>query len=149
MIKELSLCAEIEKTVGQIYLALAEQASDENELKRIWEEMAEDEMEHARLLQFAQRFDAEKTFDGFNLDMTQLGQLLVQVRETYDLVMLRVWDDDQAVSMMLKLEEDFQQVHIRLAANLKDASMQKMFEKLGKGDDLHVQKLRACRQKSP
>lgn len=147
MVKELAICAEIETVVSQIYKALADQLPEEGELREIWKEMADDELEHARLLQFAQRLDPKNTFDGFNLDATQLGQLLVQVKEIYDLALINVWDEKESVRMMLELEEEFRQVHIRFAANLKDASMQKMFEKLGKADELHVERLRSYQQR--
>jgi len=142
MIKQLEICAEIEETVSRVYFCLAEQLPPGSELRLIWEEMARDEQEHARLLQFAQRFDPDKTYAGYHIAEDEACRLLVGVQETFDLVRMKTLSEREAVMALLKLEEDFMRVHLRLAVECLDPTMQETFNRLGKADETHVARLK-------
>jgi len=147
MIKELAVCAEIEEAVSEIYSCLAEQLPAGDELRLIWEEMSRDELDHARLLHFAQKLDPGEVYAGYHLEEEEGRRLLVEVRHILEMVRMQTMSPDESVLAMLKLEEEFMNVHARYAIKCREASLQETFNHLGKADEAHVARLKEYAQR--
>lgn len=139
----LNLCTEIEKTAGQIYQALAVRPTFRRELRETLEEMARDEEDHVRIIQFAKRLDPDQAIQSMHLGREQAKQLLAEAQELLASVRTTRWPEDYAVRTMLAMEDRLRQVHVSCSTQFADASMQAMFAKLGKADEQHVSALRA------
>ncbi|WP_432820988.1 hypothetical protein [Trichloromonas sp.] len=148
MLRFLSICAEIEDVVGDIYRVLAERVECDEPLKALWAQMARDEEAHAMQLRFAMRLPASQTFKPKTLPLAQAEQLLKSAHGILAGARTSPLNERLALRLSRKLEEDFVAIHIGAAMAFRDDSMRQMLNCLGSADREHIEKLRKiCRER--
>jgi rubrerythrin len=149
MLKFLNTCAEIEETVGAIYRLLADALPEGHELRRIWLEMADDEVDHARQIRFAARLPAREVFQGVNIPLARIEELL-QTARAWQRKLTGVRPSiSEALALALQLETDFSLVHVELAVEFQEESMRRLFQALANDDGRHAGQLRQYLAKLP
>jgi len=73
--------------------------------------------------------------------LAKVQHLLEQARHILSRPEITRVDDQQAVSLGLKLEKDFCQAHIGCSFEFSDPGMKKMFAAMAQADETHVQRL--------
>jgi len=141
MLEVLNLCIQVEETIGRVYRWLAANAEDNPELRRIWAKMAMDEDGHADNLRFARRMNPLEHIAKTRIDRADVKLLLDKATRFHQLVQDGGWTEDAALKMACELEQNFQQVHIQMAAEFTNGQMREMFNNLGKGDREHLAEL--------
>jgi rubrerythrin len=142
MLRFLSVCAEIEDVVGNIYKVLAERVECDATLRELWTQMARDEEAHAMQIRFALRLPSSHAFKSQTLPLVQAEQLLRSARGILAGARTSPVNERLALRLSLKLEEDFIAIHISSAMAFRDDSLRQMLNCLGSADRNHVEKLR-------
>ena len=134
----LQKCARIEELVGDVYRLLAAAESLPAELRGILRKLAADEDEHVQKIRLALRLQREEILTGVNLPEQRVEALLAQVRAMHDDLRRRAIDEEEALHLAARLEQDFSQVHIEAVAEFADPGTRAMFRALAVDDDEHT-----------
>ncbi len=149
MTKLLKTCAQIEDTVGKVYLAFLGIPGVGSELQEIWSAMARDEEDHARQIRFSLRLPQESVFtDAPQIDEDQAEALLRRVEQVHELAGRGACSVQEAIRLTMELEQEFCKVHIAYALQFKDGSMREMFSALAASDSEHTEKFKVFLQKA-
>ena len=144
MRKFLKTCAEIEKTIAEIYRCFAEKVFCDEELKEIWRTMAQEEDQHALEIGFASRLPQEGMFK-LQKDQATVDQLLDTARQILWKAKSTDLSRDAAVNYTLQLEQKFLEVHIASAVEFEQESMRKMFQSIVQSEEVHCQAIKDYR----
>ena len=145
MRKFLKTCAEIEKTVAEIYRCFADRVSCDEELKDIWRSMAQEEDQHALEIGFASRLPQEGMFKLQKQDQGTVDRLLETARQILWTAKTTDLSPDAAVNYTLQLEQEFLEVHIVSAVEFEQDSMRKMFQSIVQSEEVHCQAIKDYR----
>ena len=136
-------CADIEVIAAQIYRELSRHSADNPRLYEIMERMALDEEDHALQLRLALRVATDERFSGVNEKVgdpfvlrIRANQLLLQAREL-------VAVEEDILRIAIELEMEFLKIHAGYSLLFKEPVIKKLFTVLARGDELHVDSLKA------
>lgn len=139
----LQTCIDIEERVGEIYQQLVNHPDANEELREIWQEMADDEMRHAhRIRQVSDRFEIAGVMacglsaEGVQALMDRAGELLLDAQEGSLSL-------DEAIYASVELEDAFLQTHLGFAKSGNQPDLQTMFKALAEADREHTVRLKA------
>ena len=141
MRKFLDTCIDIEETIAAIYRQFAETVSCDEALKKIWEEMANEEDQHASVIRLAGRLPRKDTFLAQKMTQDRVEQLLYRLKVVLERAKVAPLTVESALRVSMKLEGEFTEVHAASAAEFIDIKMKEMFQKLASGDKEHKQAL--------
>ena len=136
-------CIDIEERVGEIYQQFGKLPDADDELREIWQEMADDELRHAhriRLtvdrLEMAGVADPGVSGDEILRLLDRAGEILLNAQEGK----LSVED---AIYASVELEDEFMQAHLRFAEVSDQPDLQMMFKSLAEADREHTARLKS------
>lgn len=139
----LQTCVDVEERVGEIYQQLVKHPYANDELREIWQEMADDEMRHAqRVRSVAERFEvAGVLYCDLSLEVVQglferAGELLLAACE-------KRLSLEEAISASVELEDTFLKVHLGYAKSANHPDLQTMFKALAEEDRQHTLRLKS------
>jgi len=139
----LQTCVDIEERVGEIYQQLVKHPDANDELREIWQEMADDEMRHAhriRLvsdrLEMAGVKDCGITEQEVRELLDRAGEILLDAQEGSLSL-------DEAVYASVELEDSFIKAHLTFAESGGQPDLQTMFKSLAEADREHTQRLKS------
>ena len=139
----LQTCIDIEERVGEIYQQLVNHPNANDELREIWQEMADDEMRHAhRVRLVSDRFEmAGVLVCGLNLEGVQelfdrAGEILLDAQEGSLSI-------DEAIYASVELEDAFLKAHLGFAESGNQPDLQTMFKALAEADREHTVRLKS------
>ncbi|PLX97882.1 MAG: hypothetical protein C0623_14265 [Desulfuromonas sp.] len=138
----LRICQEIEQTVADIYRHWETVFSDQESLSRLWGQMADDELDHVRQIQLAQRVANEQVFGEQKISINLLEEALAKAKQLLKEVRERDVSAEKALKTAIKIEEYFSKAHLSNALEVTDKSLMTMFNSLARADDQHVESLR-------
>ena len=126
----LQTCIDVEERVGEIYQQLVNHTDANQELREIWQEMADDEMRHAqRIREVNDRLESAGVMpcglsaEGVQELMDRAGELLLDAQE--DNLSLQ-----EAIYASVELEDTFLQTHLGFAESGNQPDLQMMFKAL-------------------
>ena len=139
----LQTCIDVEERVGEIYQQLVKHPDANEELREIWQEMADDEMRHAHRIRLTvDRLEIAgiKEF-GINVDEVQAlldraGEILLDVQEG-------ALSLDEAIYASVELEDEFMKAHLTFADSGGQPDLQTLFKTLAEADREHTARLKA------
>lgn len=139
----LQTCVDVEERVGEIYQQLVNHPDANDELREIWQEMADDEMRHAhriRLVSDRLEMAGVKECGVTEQEVRELldraGDILLDVQEgTLSL--------DEAIYASVELEDAFLKAHLVFAESGSQPDLQTMFKALAEADREHTQRLKS------
>ncbi|MCK4535563.1 MAG: hypothetical protein KAT93_01035 [Desulfuromonadales bacterium] len=138
----LEICVDIERRVGAIYRELVRHPEANNELREIWQEMAEDEARHAERIQLvADRLDVAGMTD-VGLTAEQAQALLDRAAEIYDDVVEGRLSISDAVYASVELEDEFMKAHLNYSDTGGQPDLQTLFKFLAEEDRQHTVRLK-------
>ena len=137
----LRVCEDIEQVVSQIYRYWQQVFVNDASLSALWAKLADDELDHVRQVQLAQRVANDQVIDGGNISLESLEKALDRARQLLKDVKERDISSVTALRAAIKIEEEFSKAHLLNAANVTDESMAKMFKSLARADELHIKTL--------
>ena len=136
-------CIDVEERVGEIYQQLTHHPDANEELREIWQDMADDEMRHAhRIRTTVERLELAGVTDlGIDDNVVQVlldraGEILLDVQEGSLSL-------DEAVYASVELEDEFLKAHLGLADSGGQPDLQTMFKTLAEADREHTQRLKS------
>lgn len=139
----LQTCIDIEERVGEIYQQLTAHPDANDELREIWQEMADDEARHAqRIRSVSERFDSTGVMkcslsrEGVQELLDRAGELLLDAQEG-NLSL------DEAIYASVELEDEFLKAHLGFAASGNQPDLQTMFKSLAEADREHTARLKS------
>jgi rubrerythrin len=139
----LQTCIDIEERVGEIYQQLVNHPDANDELREIWQEMADDEMRHAhRIRLVSDRFEiAGVLVCGLSLEGVQelfdrAGEILLDAQEGSLSI-------DEAIYASVELEDAFLKAHLGFAESGNQPDLQTMFKGLAEADREHTVRLKS------
>ncbi len=139
----LQTCIDVEERVGEIYQQLVNHPDANDELREIWQEMADDEMRHAhRIRLVSDRFEIAGVLEcGLNLEGVQelfdrAGEILLDVQEGSLSL-------DEAIYASVELEDAFLKAHLGFAESGNQPDLQTMFKALAEADREHTVRLKS------
>ena len=139
----LQTCIEVEERVGEIYRQLVKHPDANEELREIWQEMADDEMRHARRIRLvAERFEVagviacNLTSESVQELMDRAGEILLDVQEGRLSL-------EEAIYTSVELEDTFLNAHLGFAASGNQPDLQTMFKALAEADREHTERLKS------
>jgi rubrerythrin len=139
----LQTCVDIEERVGEIYQQLVKHPDANDELREIWQEMADDEMRHAhriRLvndrLEMAGIDDCGITEEEVRVLLDRAGEILLDAQEGSLSL-------DEAIYASVELEDAFIKAHLVFAESGGQPDLQTMFKSLAEADREHTQRLKS------
>ena len=139
----LQTCIDIEERVGEIYQQLVGHPDANDELREIWQEMADDEMRHAHKIRLvSDRFEIAGVLEcGLNLEGVQelfdrAGEILLDAQEGSLSL-------DEAVYASVELEDAFLKAHLGFADSGNQPDLQTMFKGLAEADREHTVRLKS------
>ncbi len=138
----LRICEDIEQVVSQIYRHWQQVFVNDSSLSSLWAKLADDELDHVRQVQLAQRVATEHVMEGNKISLESLEKALARARQLLKDVKEKDISSETALRAAIKIEEEFSKAHLLNAANVIDESMVKMFNSLARADEQHVKTLR-------
>jgi rubrerythrin len=139
----LQTCIDVEERVGEIYQQLVNHPDINEELRQIWQEMADDEMRHAhriRLvsdrLEMAGVSECGLTGEEVQALLDRAGEILLDVQEGSLSL-------DEAIYASVELEDEFIKAHLVFAEAGEQPDLQTMFKSLAEADREHTEKLKS------
>jgi rubrerythrin len=139
----LQTCVDVEERVGEIYQQLVKHPDANDELREIWQEMADDEMRHAyriRLvsdrLEIAGIKDCGVTEQEVRDLLDRAGEILLDAQEGSLSL-------DEAIYASVELEDAFMKAHLVFAESGGQPDLQTMFKALAEADREHTQRLKS------
>ena len=138
----LRVCEDIEQVVSQIYRHWQQVFVNDTALSALWAKLADDELDHVRQVQLAQRVANDQVIDGGNISLESLEKALARARQLLKDVKERDISSETALRAAIRIEEEFSKAHLLNAANVTDESMVKMFKSLARADELHIKTLK-------
>lgn len=139
----LQTCIDVEERVGEIYQLLVEHPDANDELREIWQEMAEDEMRHAyRIRLVSDRFEiagvmkCDLSREGVLELLDRAGEILLDAQEGSLSL-------DEAIYASVELEDAFLKVHVGFAESGNQPDLQTMFKGLAEADREHTKRLKS------
>lgn len=130
-------CIAIENNAEQIYRMLSVREAPDNPNRKLWEKLADDEAEHARILEMAQRLLREGMIAGLGLSLQQVTELLGRIVETRQMVQRGELARDEMIMQLIEMERQMQQVHTSLSVEFANPDLTRLFSKLGRSDGAH------------
>jgi len=139
----LQACIEVEERVSEIYQQLVNHPQANEELREIWQAMADDEIRHAqRVRQVGERFEKAGVI---TCDLTLEGAQELMARA--DAILLNVQQGslslDEAIYASVELEDAFLATHLGYAASGNQPDLQTMFKTLAEADREHTVRLKS------
>jgi len=134
-------CQKIEQVMGEFYRKLAGFPSYSRSLREIFEQMAEDEDDHARQLEIAKGVPEDLFFAGTSIEAERLDRLLQRAQQ-----LLKLADDPpRSESLMLEtardMEQEFMEVHLKNSVRFHRPELAGLFEDLAREDEKHLETL--------
>ncbi len=138
----LRVCEDIEQVISQIYRHWQQVFASDPSLSALWSKLADDELDHVRQVQLAQRVANDQIIAGSKVSLDSLEKALARARQLLRDVKEKDISSQTALRAAIKIEEEFSKAHLLNAANVTDESMAKMFKSLARADELHVKTLK-------
>jgi len=139
----LQTCIDIEERVGEIYQLLVHHPDANDELRKIWQEMADDEMRHAdriRLVrdqfEIAGVLECGLSREGVQELLDRAGEILLDVQEGSLSL-------DEAIYTSVELEDTFLKAHLGFSESGNQPDLQTMFKDLAEEDRVHTERLKS------
>jgi rubrerythrin len=136
------LAIQLEEKMSECYKAICKLCQDEAISKELVR-LSYDEIAHADLLRTGKNYLKEVP-DIFNLKserMTELNTALNGIANLIESVREKNTNLKQAINDTAELERLFEQFHLKTIADVKDASLKKLFEALSTDDRVHARRL--------
>lgn len=139
----LNECQKIEQVMGEVYRKLAAVRSYSEELRSIFERMAQDEEDHARQLEMAKGVPRQAVFEGVSIGPEKLASILRRAKQ-----LLQMTENPlQSESLMLETAKDMEmqtmKAHLEYAVRFRDARMAQTFRNMARADEQHFETLDA------
>ena len=136
-------CIDIEERVGEIYQQFVKLTGASEELREIWQEMADDEMRHAHRIRLTvDRLEMAGVSD-FGLTGDRVQHLLDCATDIYADAQEGKLTVEDAVYASVELEDEFLQAHLVYADAGDHAELKTMFASLAEADREHVARLKS------
>ena len=139
----LQTCVDVEERVGEIYQQLVNHPDANEELREIWQEMADDEMRHAHRIRLVNdRFEIAGVMacglsaEGVLELMDRAGEILLDAQEGSLSL-------DEAIYASVELEDAFLKTHLGFAKSGNQPDLQTMFKALAEADREHTMRLKS------
>lgn len=139
----LQTCVDVEKRVGEIYQLLVDHPEANDELRDIWQQMADDELRHAhRIRLVSDRLEMSGITDcGISGEEVQAlldraGEILLDAQEGRLSL-------EEAIYASVELEDEFMKAHLLYAETGNQPDLQTMFKALAEADREHTAKLKS------
>ena len=139
----LQTCVDVEERVGEIYQQLVNHPDANEELREIWQEMADDEMRHAHRIRLVNdRFEIAGVMacglsgEGVQELMDRAGEILLDAQEGSLSL-------DEAIYASVELEDAFLKTHLGFAKSGNQPDLQTMFKALAEADREHTMRLKS------
>lgn len=137
----LNVCLEIEETLGKIYRHFAEHGPGEESLRGLWQQLAEDEVQHALQIRFLLRLPSDGVIEGERLPLATAKAMLDYAKKALAEIREKSINEATALQLARKLEKDFSRVHASVALDFQQEKTRAMISALAKADELHDQLL--------
>jgi len=139
----LQTCIDVEERVGEIYQQLVNHPDANEELREIWQEMANDEMRHAHRIRLVNdQFEVAGVLScSLNREEVQMlfdraGEILLEAQEG-------CLSLEEAIYASVELEDTFLKAHLGFAASGNQPDLQTMFKALAEADREHTVRLKS------
>ena len=139
----LQTCIDVEERVGEIYQQLVNHPDANQELREIWQEIADDEMRHAHRIRLVNdRFEIAGVMacglsaEGVQELMDRAGEILLDAQEGSLSL-------DEAIYASVELEDAFLKTHLGFAESGNQPDLQTMFKALAEADREHTERLKS------
>ena len=139
----LQACIDIEERVGEIYQLFVKHPDISDELRDIWQEMADDELRHAHRIRLVNdRFEiagvvnCNLSREGVQELFDRAGEILLDVQEGNLSI-------DEAIYASVELEDAFMKAHLGYADSGNQPDLQTMFKALAEADREHTRRLKS------
>lgn len=143
MERYLTICAQIEATVGTIYRGMADCVSCSEGQKAVWREMALEEEEHARQVQTAANSLAIDLMPVRPVSRRRAELLLIRAH----MIMMGMNGtppvEEEALALGIRLEEEFREIHALSATQMEPVRLREFFEELAREDERHLGRLQS------
>jgi rubrerythrin len=139
----LRTCIDIEERVGDIYQQLVKHPEANDELRDIWQEMADDERRHAQRIRLVEERFTKAGVLECRLSLTDVQELLGRAEE----ILLDAQEGhltvEEAVYASVELEDAFMKAHLGYAKSGNQPDLQTMFKSLAEADREHTARLKS------
>jgi len=136
----LGLCQEIEETCADIYSYYAELFAADPILKVLWEKMAAEEHNHARIIGMGMRCQGVAIQDK-HYDMQKFRRGAKLIRDILTGLKATRPDAETALRSAINLEKRLLEFHLDHVVDFIDPQQRTFFRKLSYGDQQHVAQL--------
>lgn len=138
----LTICGEIEKTVALIYDYWSGIPGFDRDLKKLWVEMRDEEMDHFAQVELLRRLARGNEIGRRTLDDDNIKELAEFAKTCLDQVKKGWRSDREALLLAIHLENIFMKFHATQAFVCDQSGMAKMFNNLAANDHAHGERLR-------
>ena len=132
---------EIEDLAQLIYQEFYKNKRCSEELLHIWQQMAQDEGDHAQGLRLALRLHNTETFLGIRTDCPNPEELKGQLEEMLEKAKTAGFSEYEMLRNAVTLENRFRKFHATYALVFKDPGLFKTFNALARADAEHLEGL--------
>jgi rubrerythrin len=137
-------CGKIERLAGDIYRKMACQPGFCDTVRSTFARMAEDEQEHAAQLEMALQFPEQTLGMVKRISWEKVAEGLERLKQINRELNQYLASEENALKMAIELENGFVRMHLDNAIHFKDPRIAELFQRLGRGDETHLETLKEC-----
>jgi rubrerythrin len=137
-------CYKIEDLARKIYQLLASHTSFAPEVRKVFQQLSDDERSHALQLDLLLQGTAAEIDASPMMSWEKLEEAVALVEQLFAAAAGLKLDEEQALRMAVQMEQQFIKVHANHVLWFNNQRLAKLFEELGKADEVHLDILRNC-----
>lgn len=135
------ICAKIEARFAELYHYYSELFSDDSDAAGLWKKVAEQEENHLRQFEFADRLYRWDDFK-VNVEIERARRICEKMNVLLEHVRQNPPDLETALRKAISMEEVLAEFHMASAVIFADKNTQKLFRAMAECDRDHIQSLK-------
>lgn len=144
MQKILSACHRIEQIAARIYHLQSQNPTYAAQVRQLFGQLSDDEKAHARNLDLLQQADRQDVAAHLAVSWDKIQQAVALAERYLAITEQGAVDEEQALRMAVDMEQRLIKVHAHQVVHLQNRKLAALFERLGKEDQTHIDRLKRC-----
>lgn len=140
----LSDCKRVEEVAGNIYQKLADEKSYADEIRKVFQQLCDDEKAHARHIDLVLQANEKEIVATQMIPEGKLNDTLINAEHLLRKVEQEDFSEEKSLRLAVHLEQEFAKVHINNALFFSNQKVAELFDKLGREDEEHLNILKEC-----
>lgn len=140
----LSDCKKVEELASKIYQLLADDMAYADEIRKVFQQLSDDEKAHARHIDLALQANEKEIDANILIPEAKISDALANAMFLLRKVEREALSEEKSLRLAVHMEQAFVKVHINNALYFRNQKLAELFDQLGREDEEHLNTLKEC-----